>query len=74
MILCPETYVRINGLTSKGIIVAVNPFKEIENLCKEDYLKQESKYPKWNFKENNESYPAYIKKAYSKYKLNASNK
>ena len=74
MILCPETYVRINGLTSLGIIVSVNPFKEIETLCKKDYYQEENKYPDWNFKENNESYPAYIKKSFSKYKSKASNK
>lgn len=74
MILCPETYVRINGLTTTGMIVSVNPFKEIENLCKEDYFKENQKYPKWNYKENNVSYPLNIKKAYSNYKSNAANK
>ena len=71
MILCPETYVRINGLTTKGLIVAVNPFKEIESLCMNDFYSNEKKYPKWNFKENGESYPIQLKKKYSQYKTQA---
>ena len=36
--------------------------------------KENQKYPKWNYKENNVSYPSYIKKAYSNFKSNAANK
>ena len=69
MIICPETYVRINGLRTKGKMVPVFAFKEIENLCLLDFQEiNNGEKPTWNFKERNVSYPKEIREAFAKYK------
>ena len=69
MILCPETYVKINGLTSKDNMVSVFAFKEIEKQCLEDYKSFNNNIcPLWNFKERGESYPKKLRDDYAEYK------
>lgn len=69
MILCPETYVKINGLTTEKEMVSVFAFKEIEKQCLEDYKDfNEGNCPIWNFKESNKSYPNELREEYAEYK------
>lgn len=54
----------INGLFSSIEKITYPQIKEMENLCREDYKKIYGNYPKWNFQENVEEWPEYIKLAY----------
>lgn len=67
MIICPETFVRINGLTTTEEMVPVFAYKEIEKLCLKDYEEFEKSKPLWNFKEGGKEIPEDIKIAYNKY-------
>ena len=74
MILCPETYVKINGLTTENTMVSVFAFKEIEKQCLEDYKKfNNDNCPEWNFKERGESYPRELREEYAEYKRRNAN-
>jgi len=67
MITSPKVSGTINGLfTSKEVEMA--SFREMEELCKEDYYSREKRYPDWNFKENNEPYPKRLIRLYNYYK------
>lgn len=68
MIICPETFVRINGLTTTEKMVPVFAYKEIEKLCMIDFEVFEKKKPIWNFKERGEKFPEHIRKSYAEYK------
>jgi hypothetical protein len=45
------------GVTQKMVSI---DFKEMENMCKKDYIDKCGKYPKWNFQENGEKWPVYL--------------
>lgn len=56
MITSPRTLAKVSGLFGyKKVEIA--SFKEMEDLCKSDYLSKEDKYPDWNFQENHQPYP-----------------
>jgi len=54
----------INGLTSMKELITYPQINEMEELCRQDYKKIYGKYPIWNFQENNEEWPLYIKNLY----------
>jgi hypothetical protein len=54
----------IKGLFSSIEKITYPQIKEMEDLCREDYKKIYNKYPNWNFQENVEEWPQYIKLAY----------
>jgi len=66
-ITSPKTLAVVKGLfESKKIEIA--SFKEMENLCKKDYLRCAKKYPSWNFQENRQSYPTVYERKYTEYR------
>lgn len=74
MILCPETFVNINGLTTQDKIVRVFAFREIEKQCLKDYKEFENgNSPVWNFKERGVPLPQEHVNAYNKYMSAKSN-
>lgn len=56
--------VTINGLTTSIEKITYPQIKDMEDLCRKDYKKIYGKYPVWNFQENVEEWPLYIKIAY----------
>lgn len=54
----------IYGLTSVSEKITYPQINEMEELCRQDYKKIYGKYPIWNFQENNEELPQYIKILY----------
>lgn len=56
--------VKISGLQSSIEKTTYPQIKEMEDLCREDYKRVYGKYPRWNFQENVEEWPEYIKEAY----------
>jgi hypothetical protein len=69
MITSPKVLAKVNGLfTSKDTKIA--SFKEMEDFCKQDYYLKESKYPAWNFQENNNPYPAKLAEKHNLYHKN----
>lgn len=54
----------IDGLFSSIEKITYPQIKEMEDLCREDYKKIYGKYPIWNFQENAEEWPEYIKIGY----------
>lgn len=56
--------VLIKGISSSIEKITYPQIKEMEDLCREDYKKIYGKYPNWNFQENVEEWPQYIKLAY----------
>ena len=69
MITSPRVYSIINGLYSK-IEIPIAAFKEMEDLCKNDYFKVMKRYPDWNFQENNTDYPMDYSLEHVKYHEN----
>jgi len=57
MITSPKVKSKVNGLYSNKVI-EIAAFKEMEDLCKNDYFKVMKRYPDWNFQENNDDYPS----------------
>ena len=66
MITSPRVMADVNGLFGT-YEVAIASFKEMEDICKNDYFKLEKKYPEWNFQENNTPYPEDLAKAHVAY-------
>lgn len=54
----------ITGLLSSIEKITYPQIKEMEDLCRKDYKKIYGKYPIWNYQENSEEWPQYIKLAY----------
>ncbi|HAX98495.1 MAG TPA: hypothetical protein DCY12_06330 [Candidatus Atribacteria bacterium] len=66
MITSPRTLAKVSGLFGyKKVEIA--SFKEMEDLCKSDYLSKESKYPDWNFQENHQPYPSELAREHNLY-------
>lgn len=61
MIRSPKIKARIPGLF-RYKKMKIGSYKEMEDLCKSDYYSKESRYPDWNFQENNEPYPSHLAK------------
>ena len=53
------------GLCSANEVVTYPDVKVMEDACRVDYKKIYGKYPRWNFQENGEGWPAHIKKLYT---------
>lgn len=66
MIASPKTIAQVSGLfgTKKMKIAS---FKEMEDLCKSDYLSRKKRYPDWNFQENHQPYPYELEKEFMAY-------
>ena len=66
MITSPKTLARVSGLFGyKKVPIA--SFKEMEDLCKSDYIAKEGRYPDWNFQENNDPYPGDLAQKHNLY-------
>lgn len=66
MITSPRTLAKVSGLFGyKKVEIA--SFKEMEDLCKSDYLSKEGKYPDWNFQENHQPYPPELARKHNLY-------
>ncbi len=66
MIVSPSILAPVNGLFRRHKI-KVASFKEMEDLCKDDYFSQEKRYPDWNFQENGEPYPNDLAREHNEY-------
>jgi len=67
MITSPKVSGSISGLfSSKEVEMA--SYREMEDICKEDYYSIENRYPDWNFKENNEPYPTRLSRLYNQHR------
>ena len=53
------------GLCSANEVVTYPDVKVMEDACRVDYKKIYGKYPRWNFQENGEEWPAHIKTLYT---------
>ena len=53
------------GLCSANEVVTYPDVKVMEDACRVDYKKIYGKYPRWNFQENGEGWPAHIKTLYT---------
>jgi hypothetical protein len=53
------------GLCSASEVVTYPDVKVMEDACRMDYKKIYGKYPRWNFQENGEEWPAHIKTLYT---------
>jgi hypothetical protein len=69
MIVSPSVLAPIYGL-SRVENVEVSSFKEMEDLCKEEYFEREKSYPIWNFQENGAPYPKKFDELHNKYHAN----
>lgn len=66
MITSLPTIAKVNGLyKSKELKIA--SFKEMEDFCKSDYYLKESRYPDWNYQENNQPYPKNLAQKHNLY-------
>jgi len=63
MISSEKVKTKVKGLFGKIEKETNIDFKEIENLCKEEYFNLEGTYPKWNFQENNQQWGIDIVKS-----------
>ena len=63
LFIAPIT-IQISGITSTKEIVTYPDIKVLENLCREDYKRIYSKYPRWNFQENADKWPDEINQLY----------
>ncbi|MFX1234459.1 MAG: hypothetical protein ACFFBY_07835 [Promethearchaeota archaeon] len=63
VIRAEKVYAPIVGLfdTEEG---EVSPFKEMENKCKADFLREEENYPEWNFQERGQAWPLEIQRSH----------
>lgn len=64
MIISPVANAIVNGLFTSST-VEIYAFKEMESLCLSEYKSVEGKYPPWNFQENNEKWPDFIREKYN---------
>lgn len=60
MILSTKVEASVKGLFGEKTMMVSIDFKEMENLCKNDYFSQCGSYPQWNFQENNQEFPKPI--------------
>ena len=56
MILSNKVIAEIKGLFGVQLKLVSIDFKEMEDLCKNQYFQKCGQYPKWNFQENNEQW------------------
>ena len=66
MISSPKMVAKLPGLFDYKEAEIGNA-SQIEEFCKEDYYTRESRYPDWNFKENNRPYPRELENQYMEY-------
>jgi hypothetical protein len=66
MITSPSVVAPVNGLFETHNL-KVSSFKEMEDICKQDYFKIESRYPDWNFQENGAPYPTDLARQHNEY-------
>lgn len=60
LILSEKVQANVKGLFGYDSREIGYDFKEMEKKCKDDYITIMSKYPPWNFQEQNMSWPIYI--------------
>ena len=66
MILSKEIEAPVKGLY-KSIIMKVNPFHEMETMCKKDYFDVEGEFPEWNYQERRQPWPDDFQKRHADY-------
>lgn len=66
LINSPRVKAIVNGLFS-SYEVEIAGFKEMENMCIEDYFNVEQRYPDWNYQENDEAYPLELGRAHNSF-------
>jgi hypothetical protein len=57
MINSEKVMASVKGLFGETIKLVNTDFKEMENICKQDYKNICGKYPDWNFQENKNQWP-----------------
>lgn len=63
LIISKSTKAIVKGLFSEEKI-ETNPFKEMEDKCKRDYLSVEGNFPEWNYQERATPWPTRIHRSY----------
>ena len=63
MITSKVVLASVKGLFTESTI-EIAAFKEMEDKCREDFKSIEGKYPEWNFQENAEKWPEFIREKY----------